>query len=320
MNSLNLIAQIIITKASEVSGSTDPDTTILDPKVYSGFSDSNYITIPNIYTSDMTSFYQQVCFSVSNFGISNQALIDTQNQETSIRLTISQEGYLRFRRSSTGEQSYDIDIIGNTLLDLNQETYAVLEYNNSTGYTLKHSTDGENWIIDGTSAVTTVPYIAGSNAKFYLGDNVASGYSLSGSINISETVFKVNGTTVFNGATAVAGTDYTIVGTLYTQDILNISKVGLITGLLDVVQSPDNLFETVSPVSNTVGLQTDLANVDAVYVYEPSTGHSDATGLTTGIIGAIAPSDNLYETSIDNSDSVGLSTGIVDVLVEQLTL
>jgi hypothetical protein len=67
-------------------------------------------------------------------------------------------------------------------------------------------------------------------------------------------------------------------------------------------------------------LQTDLANVDAVYVYEPSTGHSDATGLTTGIIGAIAPSDNLYETSIDNSDSVGLSTGIVDVLVEQLTL
>lgn len=216
----------------ENGGSTDPDiTTVAAKGVYSGFSDNNYISIPVFYTNDMTSFEETVAFSAANTIANGQGILDTGTAGTTTRLTLTSEGYFRFRVSSDGGSSYFVDITGSTPIELNTKIYVNVAYDSTSGYTLKHSYDNATWITDGTSSSTTRPTVY-SNNNFRLGRNNAAGFPLTGNIYLAETLFKLNGNTVFNGATAVAGTDYTVVGDLMTNNATNISEIGLTTGIV----------------------------------------------------------------------------------------
>lgn len=182
--------------------------------VYSGFSDSNYITTPQIFTSDMTSFELQTVINVTSITTENAGIIDTpQPSGVSIRLTVTNTGMLRFRVSSSGTTSYPVDLQGSQALPINKNITVNISYGDTTGYTLKHLVQGDvDWIIDAQTSNTTKPYAADSS-NFILGDNVTSGYYLPGSIDIAKTYFKRDGNLVFNGETAVEGTDYTVNGT-----------------------------------------------------------------------------------------------------------
>ena len=184
--------------------------------VYSGFSDSNRITTPQIFTSDMTSFELQTVINVTSITTDNAGIIDTpQPPDKSTRLTVTSTGMLRFRVSSDGTfNSYPVDLQGSQALPINKNITVNTAYSDTTGYTLKHLVQGDvDWIIDAQTSNTTKPYVAGAS-NFILGDNAASGYYLPGSIDIAKTYFKRDGNLVFNGVTAVEGTDYTINGTL----------------------------------------------------------------------------------------------------------
>lgn len=179
--------------------------------IYSGFSGSNYLSIPNIFTSNMSSFKLSTMINlISSTGISNAGIIDTINN-TSIRLTITTEGYLHLRVSTAGGQSYEIDITGSNVLPNNKNIIVEVLYNSSTGYVLQHTIDG-NTTVDGTSSVTTAPYSNGSD--YYIGINSALtyDYKLQGSLSLYNTIFERNGIVVFNGSTAVKGTGYTVIG------------------------------------------------------------------------------------------------------------
>lgn len=245
----------------EKGGSTDTDiTTVAERGQYSGFSDDNYISIPVFYTNDMTSFEETVAFSASNISANNQGILDTGTTGTTTRLTLTSDGYLRFRVSSDGGYNYFVDITGSTPIELNTKIYGNVAYDSTSGYTLKHSYDNATWITDGTSSATTRPTVY-SNNNFRLGRNNAAGYPLTGDIYLAETLFKLNGNTVFNGDTAVAGTDYTVVGTLTTINVTNISEIGLTTGIVS-------------------------ADISKVYSIADLSDNPNAIGLTTGIIGA----------------------------------
>ena len=190
-------------------------------RIYSGFSDSNNIIIPEFFTSDMSSFSLQTKINLqSATGTSNAGVIDTGinnsgANSTSIRLTVTTNGYLRLRVSDSGSQSYDIDITGSTLLPNLQDILVRVIYSSTSGYILEHSLDnGGSWTVDGTSSITTRPYASAIEKYFCLGDNIASGYTLNGSLDLASTIFTLNGTEVFNGGTAIEGTDFTIRGSL----------------------------------------------------------------------------------------------------------
>lgn len=182
--------------------------------VYSGFSDSNYITTPQIFTSDMTSFELQTVINVTSITTGNAGIIDTLQPSISTRLTVTSTGMLRFRVSLDGTESYPVDLQGSQALPINKNITVNIAYSDTTGYTLKHLVQGDvDWIIDAQTSNTTKPYVAGAS-NFILGDNAASELYLPGSIDIAKTYFKRDGNLVFNGVTAVEGTDYTINGTL----------------------------------------------------------------------------------------------------------
>lgn len=188
--------------------------------VYSGFSDSNYITTPQIFTSDMTSFELQTVINVTSIPTSNAGIIDTpQSPETSTRLTVTSTGMLRCRVSSNGTtNSYPVDLQGSQALPINKNITVNITYGDTTGYTLKHLVQGNaNWIIDGQTSDTIKPYISGSS-NFILGDNSSSNSYLPGSIDVAKTYFKRDGNLVFNGLTAIEGTDYIVNGTLTRTD------------------------------------------------------------------------------------------------------
>ena len=183
---------------------------------YSGFSDSNYITTPQIFTSDMKSFEIQTVINVTSTSTDNAGIIDTpQPSDVSIRFTVASGGMLYFRVSSDGTtNSYPVALQGSQTLPINTNISVNVAYSDTTGYTLKHLVQGDtNWIIDAQTSDTTKPYISGAS-NFILGDNVVEGSYLPGSIDIAKTYFKRDGNLVFNGVTAVEGTDYTINGTL----------------------------------------------------------------------------------------------------------
>ena len=193
-------------------------------RIYSGFSDSNNIIIPEFFTSNMASFSLQTKINLqSATGINNAGIIDTGinnsgTNSTSIRLTVTTDGYLRFRVSSGGSQSYVIDITGSTLLPDLQSILVRVIYSSTSGYILEHSLDnGSSWIPDGQSSLTTRPYPSATEKYFCLGDNIATGYTLNGSLDLASTIFTLNGSEVFNGGTAIEGTDFTISGSLNVE-------------------------------------------------------------------------------------------------------
>ena len=167
-------------------------------------------------------------------------LIDGVNSPyVTVRLTLLQNKLtLRVSNSGTG---YFLSASGTETIDLNKFLYAKVEYDNVNGYTLQHSYDGENWIVDVAYSQALPPY-ADTTAipAFYVGTNGGTtDYTINGFVDISRTVFKVNGNVVFNGETAVAGQDYTVVGTFPSAVI--VSEVGLTTGIVSAVEEDATL-------------------------------------------------------------------------------
>lgn len=194
---------------------------------YSGFADdTSYLTIPQFYTNNMSSFTQKVKFNIQSgidYGNNHIGIIDSGlnggGSNTSTRLTHSYyngERRLTVRMSTSGSQSYYFTIVGSEALPLDTEIIGQLKYSSSTGYQLSHSNDGgATWIIDGTNSTTNRPYSAAGITPFMVGENVGSGdaFVFRGYIDLVGTKFTRNDMIVFDGIKAVQGIDYDVVGT-----------------------------------------------------------------------------------------------------------
>lgn len=227
---------------------------------FSGFSDSSYI-LPNdilehyeegpiIATGEISSYEHTIKIRLTAFGVSNQGIMDAgaRNANTgksihAIRWTITTDGFMHYRVSSNGGETYSVNITGTEKLPLNTDILCNAIYHKTTGYSVKHSIDGGNtWVVDGTSSVTTPPYTLTANGwKPKLGDNAASESSLQGSIDLAHTVFKCNGKEEFNGATAVESDTarenaFIVSGTLTEDTDKQEYPASIATGKLALVQ------------------------------------------------------------------------------------
>ena len=239
--------------------------TILDSNVlptyrwFSGFSDSSYI-LPNdilehyedgpiITAGEISNYEHTIKIRLTALGVSNQGIMDAGSKNTSgsnihaIRWTITTDGFMHYRVSSNGGETYSVNITGTEKLPLNTDILCKATYNKTTGYSVKHSIDdGNTWVVDGTSSVTTPPYTLTANGwKPRLGDNAATDYSLHGSIDLAHTVFKCNGKEEFNGATAVESDTvrenaFIVSGTLTEDTDKQEYPASIVTGKLALIQ------------------------------------------------------------------------------------
>ena len=194
VHSEDFVEQTVYIPQFEIVGSP----TIAD-RVASGFSDSNYLTCANYLNSASQSFELVTAVNMSTASTGILGIFDTQGTSThNIRLTTSSTNTARLRMSTSGGETYAVDITGTTPLTVGTKVYIKATYSSSTGYALYTSTDGSTWTTEGTSSTTTRPY-ASANANLMIGDNAATGFSLSGFIYIADSYIEVNGSRVWSG-------------------------------------------------------------------------------------------------------------------------
>lgn len=180
--------------------------TLSNDYIASGFSDSNYLTCDNYLNNASQSFELVTAVNMSTAATANLGIFDTSGISThNIRLTTTSSNTARLRVSTTGEETYAVDITGSTTLTVGTKVYIKATYNSSTGYALYTSTDGSSWTTEGTSSTTTRPY-QNASASLMIGDNAAEGAYLTGSIYLKDTYIKVNGTKVWEAILPTAVT------------------------------------------------------------------------------------------------------------------
>lgn len=166
--------------------------TISSSFVASGFSDSSYLTTSNILNNASSSFELVTAINMTTASNNNLGIFDTSGVSThNIRFTTSSTNTLHLRISTSGGETYPIDITGTTPLTVGTKFWCKVTYSSLTGYALYISTDGETWTPEGTSSTTTRPY-SSANSEIVIGDNVASGLTLTGSIYLQDTYINVN--------------------------------------------------------------------------------------------------------------------------------
>lgn len=266
--------------------------TILDSSVLptydwiSGFSDAAFIR-PNALmyslsnSGEFLTFEHTIKIRINKFGVSDQGILDasTIRQGTgayihSIRWTITSSGYIHYRISTDSTETYPVNITGNQVLPLNTDIICKATYNKNTGYQVQHSVDnGASWITDGTSTVTTPPYKSPGDLDLIsqwggrLGRNASSGYVLQGDIDLAHTVFKYNGVTQFDGATA---TQVVEISPYATENVYWLSP--LLTRKTDRQTYPSLSIGTLKTYQSWIYLK----DIEAVKIADASGG--DASG------------------------------------------
>lgn len=169
--------------------------TISNDFIASGFSDNDYITTESPFIENMESFEIGTHFTLNALNISNQGLLDTKNADEgrTFRLTVSSDNKIVFRAgSSNSSDDYFLNLTGTTVLQTDTEYWVKASYNSASGYSVKLSTDGLEYSNEASSTTTEIFPIPTSLTPIYIGDNVATGASLGGSIYLKDTYININ--------------------------------------------------------------------------------------------------------------------------------
>lgn len=177
----------------ELNATVVGSPTISSSFVASGFSDSNYLTTTDILNNATTSFEVVVPFSTTQSTSTNCSLIDKSQtgNRTSFRL---EQNSLKIQCRLSNDPSnytYFATLTGTTTLTVNTKYWAKVTYDNVDGYKLFLSTDGENWNLEASTALTTM-INQDLNTPLMIGDNATSGSSFPGSIYLDGTYINVN--------------------------------------------------------------------------------------------------------------------------------
>ena len=198
----NTKTKILGTTAVSDSWVVEPNYTVVGSPTVSdngdatGFSDSNYLTIPNPFTPTMNRFTLITSFTTTNNTVSNPGIFDSPNGNTNIRLTITETGKLRFRISTTGAQTYPVDITGTTTIENNKKYWAKVDYDNSRNYSIYLSEDGHVWNQEAYAIITDRPHYT-SGIQNVIGDNTAAGSYFEGTLHLADWSITVDGVKVW---------------------------------------------------------------------------------------------------------------------------
>lgn len=172
----------------------------------SGFNaDNNDAIMINMNTSDLDvtplqGFEAQFKINITVNNVLNQGIFDWKPGYTSDgyaypRLTINDNGTLRFRMVAAGSGSTTVDINGSQAVPINTDILVYIGFTNNAypnlnngTYTLKHSIDGgSTWITDGIQNTTQCPWIL---TRYQVGNNAAN-IPLQGYVDLCATYVNV---------------------------------------------------------------------------------------------------------------------------------
>lgn len=121
--------------------------------------------------------------------------------------------------------------------------YWLIWQRSGNNYQCLVSTDAINYTLYTSRTVEGTPY-HNASATLQLGNTANnSSYPWDGRIGITDTFFEKNGELIFNGSTAIAGTDYTVNGSLTSQIYNKIIYIypEIITGTLEVYKGTNSI-------------------------------------------------------------------------------
>lgn len=225
----------------------------------SGFSGTSYITVPadSFWGARTTATNWELGMRIKTPAISSTVnfllgpTVGFYSLGFATEMNASGNNWrIRFGLSSNGS-TWDIGFFGPTTYTVAPETWYWVKYSYASSgtisgasasnvYKIELSTDGKTWTEYYATSQSATPYLS-TSATVQIGNTSSSMYqAYSGTIDLKACYTSVNGTVVWNGATAVAGTDYTVVGTptqeAYTEEFAEISAQ-----LSSNVWTPDNL-------------------------------------------------------------------------------
>lgn len=175
--------------------------------IYSGFSTSEYIKTVNNFNTG-THDYSIILGIITGANSSTNANFISENTNYSFSLGIA-NSKLFYYLSSNGISWTTSNVAGSQTLSTNSRYYLKFDYDYTTQKFISSiSTDKLNWIVDYTSGKVNPPT---NFLQFGVSRTVASPFT-NGGIILESINIKIGDTVWFDGATAIQGTDYTVVG------------------------------------------------------------------------------------------------------------
>lgn len=168
--------------------------------VYSGFSDSNYLTCNNFLNDTQNSFEVVSKIYLTGTSSGNCSIIDTsqENSTSAFRFEVNSSMKLQCRLSNAvGSYEYFATLQSNTILQLNTWYFVKVTYNSSTGYALYLTQDESNWH-DPEATTSDTSMINHTQSTLFIGDNATEGASLPGYIDLTKTSITINGNVIIN--------------------------------------------------------------------------------------------------------------------------
>ena len=191
---------------------TEPNATVvgsptIDNGVASGFSASNYLTLPTTFKPENNSW--DMCFKIHTEATftSNNAILGKYSTDTyyGLRLELSSNGNVYYLVSSTSGVNHIVEGIGSNVLPTNSDVYIKFSFTGSK-YIGEISLDGGlTWIVD-KEVVTTTPiynWDSITTLGYFAGKKEALA---SASIDLTQSYIKINNELWWKGVKAIKAT------------------------------------------------------------------------------------------------------------------
>lgn len=173
-----------------------------DNKVYSGFSESNYLVLPIVFAPGNNSWEWFFKFKyVANS--SNSQVLFSQGVSYACSIGIATSGQVKLTLSNSSSNYNMLSATGTTVLT-NGNTYYVSVVFTGSSYNVYLSEDGENWIneINYSSTTSIIPrgdvWTIGAN----INNNSSAFYPFKGEIDLKESYITIGTNSWFSGVSA----------------------------------------------------------------------------------------------------------------------
>ena len=178
--------------------------------IYSSFSTSKYIKLLNAFKPENNTWSITMRIKTPlSFNFANQFFGSHSNYYKTVGGEFGTNQSFGAGITSNGS-SWDIAWIqGNIILQINTWYWYRLSFT-GTEYKLESKKDNTNWVLESTPVSSTTPIYQGDDSILCFGHQ-GTGY-LRGEFDLTATKIKIGDNIWFDGATAIQGTDYTIVG------------------------------------------------------------------------------------------------------------
>lgn len=156
--------------------------------VLSGFNSTSWAVLPQNFSPNNSDWKMFFKFTTGTIGTKQDIINSSSLPYQPLSISINNDGKLYVETFVDNTDTHRFEITGTTVLSANTTYYVSLEYDSTTGYTLKLGTNKNNMTTEGTSTVTSA-INSGYNLAFgadFTSNGAYYNAAFSGSIDFKE--------------------------------------------------------------------------------------------------------------------------------------